>query len=678
MKKYIPLFIFVLCSVAAFSQAGKKTAAKEKPPTQKEMEAMMKEAEKMMGEISAEDKKMMDSMGFKMPDTKQMKKSVSGISDAQLKKAFEDENRIVPVKDVARINSALSISLTAAQMPAYIEKTHLVVLKQLSAQTKTRGNEILQQLLQSNSPVDNAAAGLWIEGKPTLALYLMGEVCKANAADANNLNNYASFLTTCGGEEMALPILNLLNKQYPQNSTLLNNMAQAWLGLGDIPRAEKYADSAIQIYPAHPQANLAKSLIEESKGNIQATIAAAKKSISEAYSAEKQSRLKKLGYTIKSEDLSWEPPVQKNIMGLDKFTWPKYPFNVEETKSSEIEWSDFKDNCNQLIAELKVKQATAEKEFERITGLRMQQVIQAVQTGTWVQPMPGYAAKAMVKLDHLVNGVNGNMSFVFTNELEAVLRAMKRAAELENVLEEKQAMLDKKYEDKIGEGKENPLNAICAEENGIRNEFLKDANGGIQTAYRQYLHFTSKRISDMLYYYQFVQWPEQFELTKISAQISWLTQLRDQRPYFKPKSSWCVPVVPKKPVFDSLQNFDDVACQYVSTMNLGVYKIVSSCSNLTGEFDLKGVKISLKDNAETGKFSGTAILGLSKSVGPAGLKLKGTVGGLVEFDNSGITDVGLVAGVSVKGAGLVTIVGGEVKGTFNTGISTSGKFLGHK
>ena len=42
MKKYIPLFIFVLYSVAAFSQAGKKPVAKEKPPTQKEMEAMVK------------------------------------------------------------------------------------------------------------------------------------------------------------------------------------------------------------------------------------------------------------------------------------------------------------------------------------------------------------------------------------------------------------------------------------------------------------------------------------------------------------------------------------------------------------------------------------------------------------------------------------------------------------
>jgi hypothetical protein len=50
---------------------------------------------------------------------------------------------------------------------------------------------------------------------------------------------------------------------------------------------------------------------------------------------------------------------------------------------------------------------------------------------------------------------------------------------------------------------------------------------------------------------------------------------------------------------------------------------------------------------------------------------------LVEFDNTGITDVGGIVGASVKG-GPVTIAGVEVRATFNSGLSTSGKFLGHK
>ena len=112
-------------------------------------------------------------------------------------------------------------------------------------------------------------------------------------------------------------------------------------------------------------------------------------------------------------------------------------------------------------------------------------------------------------------------------------------------------------------------------------------------------------------------------------------------------------------------------------MNLGVYKIISTCSDLRGEFDLKGVKITLNDNAETGKYSGTVILGVSESVGPPCLKAKGTIGGLVEFDNTGITDVGALAGVAIKG-GPVSIASGEVRATFNTGVNVSGKVLGQK
>ncbi len=56
---------------------------------------MMKDAQKELDNMSPEDKKMMDSMGIKMPDMKSLQKSVSGISDAQLKKAYDNENRLV-------------------------------------------------------------------------------------------------------------------------------------------------------------------------------------------------------------------------------------------------------------------------------------------------------------------------------------------------------------------------------------------------------------------------------------------------------------------------------------------------------------------------------------------------------------------------------------------------------
>ena len=669
----IPLFMVLLSTASA---QNKKQAAKDKPPTQKEMDAMMNEMQQELDGMSEEDKKAMEAMGIKMPDTKEMKKNMAGVTDAQLKKAYEDDNRIVPLKDVARINAALGTTLTTGGITAYINKTHEAILLQLSPAAKSKGAEIIAALNKQNASLGNAAVGLWIDGKATLALYLMGAACKADPSDANNLNNYASFLTMCGAEQVAIPILNNLNSRFPKNSTILNNIAQAWLGLGDVARAEKYTDSALRIYAMHPQANMAKCLIEESKGNIPAAIAAAKKGISKGYSLEKDNKLQKLGYTLKSDDLDWDRPMPADPLGLSKFTWPAYPLDVDQTQRLEKEWAQFKENCQEKINELKIRQARLEKEMEEANLRRTKELLTESQKGNYVQAVPGYALKAIKKLGYLVSDIDGNRSFVFVRELEPLVKLYKESAEHEDVLSKNQQELDKKYEDQVGEGRSNPLEEICKEENEIRNEFLKNTNGKMEAAYRQYLEYVRKKTADLLYYLQYTSWPEQFEFMKVNAQIAWLTQIKDQKVQFKPKSSWC-----KKTTFrekqDSLQNFDDVACQYVSETNLGVYKITSSCSNLTGEFNFGGVKINLKDNVETGRYSGSAIVGISKGFGPKCFSAKGSVAGTVEWDNSGITDAGAIVGVAVK-TGPVTLGGAEIKATVNTGISKSGKFLGQK
>ncbi len=674
MKIIICLIGIIIMFGNSFAQT--KPKAKEKPPTQKEMQDMMKEAQSMMDaalkDMSPEDKKMLDSMGIKMPNMKQAAEKTASISDKQLATAWKDEGIIVPKKDAARISAALATKLTTAGMSAYISKIQQTVQEKLSATTKAKGAEIYQQAKKLNKSVANTAVGLWIYGKPTLALYLMGEACKADPTDDRNLNNYASFLTMCGAEQLALPLLNNLNERYPKNSSVLNNIAQAWLGLGDLSRAEKYADSAIRIFANHPQANMTRCLIEESKGNIPKAVEAAKKSIAKGYSTEKENKLKKLGYGIKPADINWNRPMPQDALGLGKFTWPDYPLDVEQNKLLEKQWKDFKNECEQKIDELQAKREKLEEDNLAIADARTQQLFRASQTGQYASLLPGYAAKAIKKLGPGVSDVNGNMSFVFANELEPVTAALAAVTEYENIMIEKQKMLDSKYKGQVGEGKSNPSDAICKDENAIRINFLAAANGGLQKAYSNYFNYVRKRTSDLLYYYQYTMWPEQFELTKLSAQISWLTQIKDQRVFFKDKSGWCKDV-PKTKRLGPLQNFDDVHCDYVSTMDLGIYKITSSCSNLIGEFDFGGLAINLSSNVETGRYAGSAMVGASKSInGPGGTEAEISLAGLIEWDNTGLTDAGAIVGVegSVQG---VTVASGDIKVTVNSGVSTSGK-----
>ena len=78
MKKYLLASALLLVMGAAFAQT--KPKPKEKPPTQSEMEKMMKEAQMEMNNMDPETLRMMDSMGIKRPSFKNVPK----LSDKQL------------------------------------------------------------------------------------------------------------------------------------------------------------------------------------------------------------------------------------------------------------------------------------------------------------------------------------------------------------------------------------------------------------------------------------------------------------------------------------------------------------------------------------------------------------------------------------------------------------------
>ena len=217
MKKYLSLLALLFAATIVFAQQGKKTTEKEKPPTQKEMDEMMKEMQKAMDEMSPEDKKAMDSMGIKMPDTKQMKKNVAGISDQQLAEAWEDENRLVPKRDATRIAS-IPKNITSDRLPAFLTALRKEIMPLLDADAATDADKLYSYLMEKTvkkEDMGNVAAYLWTLGKAQLAIHLVSRVC-VEAPTLNNLNNYASMLSMLGAGHLAIPILENINKQIPK------------------------------------------------------------------------------------------------------------------------------------------------------------------------------------------------------------------------------------------------------------------------------------------------------------------------------------------------------------------------------------------------------------------------------------------------------------------------------
>jgi hypothetical protein len=264
------------------------------------------------------------------------------------------------------------------------------------------------------------------------------------------------------------------------------------------------------------------------------------------------------------------------------------------------------------------------------------------------------------------------MSFVFPGDIDPVIKANEAVPPLDKQWSAKKQALDKKYDPLIGEGKPNPFEQACKDYNDNSQQFLTAANGPLKQAYDHYLEATKKKMNNLIYYYQYTTWPEQFELAKVRAKMTWLRMIKDQSPRFKSKGPWC-DAKDQKQKNTELQKFDDINCQYESTMNMGIFTITSRCSETTGHFDFGGVNIDINDNVESGKMNGTVVVGAGKGFdGPAGVEVEAGAAGVVEFDNTGITDVGGKAGVGVNVAGQ-NVAGVETTVTVNSGASMSGK-----
>ena len=257
-------------------------------------------------------KKQVDMMGG-------LKKNVSKISGKTFEEANE-ETPLVPKKDFIRINSLPKKVLSEAELFLFIKNVHAGVEKLIPATERIEALNIYNETkaeYKSVAIVANAASGCWTLGHWEKALFIMGKACIEDITDADNLNNYAAFLIMTGGEQTAIPILEYLNSKYPENSTIKNNLGQAWFGLGDVENAKRNLEEAAGIYNIHSTANSTLASIYQAEGDNTKAINSLKASIKETYDPDKEAQLENLGVKLKYVDLpEFNYPMQQDPLGF--------------------------------------------------------------------------------------------------------------------------------------------------------------------------------------------------------------------------------------------------------------------------------------------------------------------------------------------------------------------------
>ncbi len=632
--RFLPLLLHLFFAQQSFAQ------------TQEEIEQAKREAEESMrqmeGQLTPEQKKMMQEMGVQFP-VAAMNAESSGVDSGEMG---------VPSRDEARI-SAIPSKVNSATMGAYIVDVTAGFAGILSSETIAEGETIFSQIQARGSNAEEygtMAMGFWMGGEPELALILMGKSLKEDPAQPDNLNNFAAMLSMQGGQHLAIPILEMLDKQFPNNSTILNNLGQAWLGLGEIPKAEKYLDGALALYAFHPQANQSKCYIEHSKGNEEKAAEHLEKSLEHSYTEEKATQLRQLGK--KSTYKSYRLPKRGKGDGLNlgSFKAPAFPQSVEECVTLGSEWVDFLRQIDAEIEQLEARKADLEETANKGQEERMSQDLAMIQAGR--SDPTSYGGEDFVSMPLYADRANKVFAYVSDEHVRKLERYIQRYVakvggelqDLKSGYEAKMDKLRKEEDEQLGDGRANE--SFCTKYKAASDDFLKAANPILEEFYKEYLELQKPYLNEVAYWSLYTYWSDHYEVIKIGLKIEWLKALKEgagnmvgnsEFPFYSITEYNCDGVQDDgKQV--KLANFDDVHCEYKSHIDYYYAVIDTNCSSTTTTYNLGETTIIERELG--GKFIGSTVKTSSKieaggQVGP--LKVEGSIGAdvTIEKDENG-------------------------------------------
>ena len=642
MRIIIALLVVTLIAKPVFSQTpSKKEMQEQMQQAIKDLNNQIKELEKQIaeGKKNKEELEVIKGMEDDLAMLKKqaimmgnMSKGVSNMSDRTFQQAAnEDNNEDVLKKDINRIKTLPEKVLTHAELTIFVKNITAEVEKKISPEQLKQALAIYKIAKEKKLEADigNFASLCWMNSYTELALYFAGKACLADMKNPDNLNNYAAFLSMTGGEHLALPILENLNQQFPGNSTVLNNMGQAWHGLGEINNAKKYLNDAMHAYAMHPQANRTMGRIQKAEGRAQESIESLKRAIKESYDPDIEAEIENLGGKLKYEDVPFRYPGKAEQIGVEKFfqSIPAYPFVGGETASASwIEWSDFKEKVmaakEAVGMKLKILKAKVEAYTKKV--IADQSLLQPYNNKVHIT--------ARRKSLLLIEWYNDRLALLNTEMMDAANLIAQYRDEMEQALKSLTECSARKDAATTFLSKANLLNQQVSSKGQLLHKEFINAEAWLAL-------YTS---TDRSLY--------ELEIEKIKEGV--LIALYGLHAEF---DVGCIKTeTPRREYSRQLPDFDEKYCQYKTELSVPfmekTFSIKVECNKMTTKFDLPFVSAEIQENLNTNKLIEVVkgqvefSQGFSKDIalsGPLSAEMEMKIGAFVEFNSSGITDVGI-------------------------------------
>lgn len=669
MKENITVILLILATATAIAQ---KPSKEQMAADKKKYEEAQKKFNEQLSKMDPKSRQMFDSMMNSMGANKKIDTAVKKVAYNQPSKTAAFAKGTIPAKNTKAIASIASTP-SVAGLSAYISNTSAATFTAVLPAAKNKALEIYKALKDKGGTADemgNAAVALWMNGRTQIALSLMAQVCKDDAANTDNLSNYASMLSMMGAPEQAIPILNNLNARFKKNSTLLNNLGQAWFALGDADKASKYLDSTLMFAANHAQAHETKCLIAESKGNKTAAIAHAKAAFKQGNTQARKDKLKQLGYAIGADDYNNFPPTSKSddLLNLGAFTAMEFPKSYAAMKVYEQQRKQFLAEIDRVEKTLKKITDESNKATMKQLEEQQKQFTNAMKKAT---NNPGSVSQAeamkIVRAPMFSEKMNAKEKLVLENLQRRKNEILKKIADFRNgngaaYKKEYDATMNKINErwKNVGQGGSENNEVLCNESVKAVDVYLNAINTRYEELYNEYLTVQKQYLNELSYLSLYTAYPELQPGINAGLKQQWLKDLSFQAEVLG-VSYGCSGEGKIKE--GKITQFKDPNCNINSEFgqNLGIanmgFKITLTCTELTTEFSALAFGIKLTQDLDHAGF-GDSFKNCTVSIGPktsfggkvgpleAGVNVGGGID--VEIDRNGKYDVVIKAGAEIE------------------------------
>jgi hypothetical protein len=614
-----------------------------------------------------------------MNKASEMKEKVmitGGITEKQITEMNENKDRIVPVRDDARINAVLKRDLSDGELKDFCRAVHEAVKKVMNPAAISQAEAIYSKMkakYPSTEAMGNGAISCYLYNLTQQSIYIMGKVCSQDAGNANNLNNYAALLTNHGVEQGAIPILNYLHRKYARSPVILSNLSAAWMGLGEFKTAEKYADSCIKFFPGNAaQAHYVKSVVKESEGNRQGAIEELKKSIGESYSSEKANLLKKMGGELNASD--YKKTLPADALGLSKFGFPELPKSCEVAVNATQEWDAYNKNIEAAIEEQKNKTERLKKEFDEKSIATYNAVMNSVKQKSGKST---YAFAANNNTNRSWDSYFKTLSGEFFKKGEIFKKELARLEAI-NKKEIKQmdlafADVSKRYQNVCGEGQNCPETEICRAYQEVHDQYMLRMNSQYQKYFTEYIDYQRKKTNELVYAGRQFMEKEFYEYYTSLSKLQFLGALKTVHykknyqiyPELGGFSKYCINVKTNPFTNNELANWNDLNCNNRWEMTLPFCGVATDCDKITFKFDVLFAEGSYSEDLFTGEWTNMTLevgvgIGSKKVTDKLGVEIGGAeveIVGFIEIDRSGTSDYGGKVKAAITGGEAVPVVG---------------------